>query len=122
MVRWASSSQFGGGCCPAHGSAVVENGGELGRVYRDICECCSEKTECRNAEECKCPEMVPGEVPRVRGCQFVLVVPDRQILRNVAFPVVQMAINVAAEKSSRLIGYYQGLLLRTQHRKHDMVV
>jgi hypothetical protein len=56
MIRWAMSKDFGGGCCAAHcvqPAGVAE--AELGEAYRDMCSCCLEKEECRNAVECKCP-------------------------------------------------------------------
>ncbi|KAF8811110.1 hypothetical protein BYT27DRAFT_7090019 [Phlegmacium glaucopus] len=56
MVKWASSAQFTGGCCQSCRIVTPTSGStELGEVYRDICNCCSEKESCRNSDECKCP-------------------------------------------------------------------
>jgi len=59
MVKWASSADFSGGCCENCRVVTIpttEAGGatELGEVYRDICNCCSEKEGCRDSNECKC--------------------------------------------------------------------
>ena len=56
-MRWARSSEFTGGCCGScQIAAEVRGDAELGEVYRDICECCSEKENCRNSNECKCSD------------------------------------------------------------------
>ncbi|KAF8580219.1 hypothetical protein K439DRAFT_1619982 [Ramaria rubella] len=58
MVRWALNPAFKGGCCEdcSPASKLTPGGdSELGIRYRDICECCQEKEDCRNASECKCP-------------------------------------------------------------------
>ncbi|TFK31852.1 hypothetical protein BDQ12DRAFT_744870 [Crucibulum laeve] len=55
MVRWARSSEFTGGCCEScRIDTDLKGDAELGEVYRDICECCSEKESCRNSNECQC--------------------------------------------------------------------
>lgn len=57
MVQWAGSSDFTGGCCEScKVDADLKGDAELGEVYRDICECCSEKEICRNSNECKCSD------------------------------------------------------------------
>jgi len=57
MVRWARSPEFTGGCC---GSCQIvgdlRGDAELGEVHRDICECCSEKENCRDSSECRCSD------------------------------------------------------------------
>jgi len=67
MLKWALSNEFTGGCCqdcrvPPPAQA------ELGEVYRDICECCVQKEECRNAVECKCASDSAGE-PKTHGSE-----------------------------------------------------
>lgn len=65
MIKWARDPDFDGGCCkechPAHDTE------ELGESYRDLCDCCMEKSECKNAGECKCDcgERIGEEVPLV---------------------------------------------------------
>jgi len=56
LLRWVRSPDFDGGCC---GHCKVDDRRENLEVgmeerYRDLCECCNEKEECRNSGECKC--------------------------------------------------------------------
>ncbi|KZT32751.1 hypothetical protein SISSUDRAFT_1028260 [Sistotremastrum suecicum HHB10207 ss-3] len=55
MIKWVRDPNFDGGCC---GSCKPTTGvlatAELGEQYRDLCQCCSEKSECRDSNECKC--------------------------------------------------------------------
>jgi hypothetical protein len=53
MVRWARDPAFSGGCCKDCKSVTVDQV-ELGEQYRDICDCCLEKEECRQSDRCKC--------------------------------------------------------------------
>lgn len=50
MIKWVRDPDFDGGCCkkchPAKDSA--------GESYRDLCDCCVGKSECKDAGECKC--------------------------------------------------------------------
>lgn len=59
MIRWVLNPAFDGGCCDhCHKNVVEDQAGaaELGEQYRDLCECCLEKNECRESDECKCTE------------------------------------------------------------------
>lgn len=125
MVRWARSSEFGGGCCPADCVSRVETGdAELGHVYRDICECCQEKVECRNSDECKCLGTASvGEVQRVSGFLFYPDAPNGYTLRTAVLLSVQVVINAAPGRSFRPVGLYQDLPpTRTRHRKHEGIL
>lgn len=50
MIKWVRDPDFDGGCCkkchPAKDAA--------GESYRDLCDCCVGKSECKDAGECKC--------------------------------------------------------------------
>lgn len=68
MLRWVRNPAFDGGCCDHQhgkkGAAVKDakvNKEELREQYRDLCECCYEKPECRESEECVCPTLVGDE-------------------------------------------------------------
>lgn len=57
MIRWVSNPAFDGGCCDHEGKKPAVRDGstaELGQQYRDLCECCLEKSECKESGECKC--------------------------------------------------------------------
>ena len=56
MVRWARDPAFSGGCCADCKPVALDNSNrvELGEQYRDICNCCLEKEECRQSDSCKC--------------------------------------------------------------------
>ena len=55
MLSWVQNPNFNGGCCGGCSNAnnnkpprLEEDAAELGEQYRDLCECCNEKEECRN--------------------------------------------------------------------------
>jgi len=52
MIKWVRDPNFDGGCCKE--CLPSGNAEELGESYRDLCDCCTEKTECKTAGECKC--------------------------------------------------------------------
>lgn len=55
MIKWVRDPDFDGGCCGScKVPAVALHSAELGEQYKDLCECCSEKSECRDSDECKC--------------------------------------------------------------------
>ncbi|KZT54158.1 hypothetical protein CALCODRAFT_416170, partial [Calocera cornea HHB12733] len=59
MVRWARDENFDGGCCSDCKPPRLEEGrvgadGELVEQYRDLCECCEKKEECRTGDACVC--------------------------------------------------------------------
>ena len=61
MLSWVQNPNFNGGCCGGCSNAnnnkpprLEEDAAELGEQYRDLCECCNEKEECRNGDACKC--------------------------------------------------------------------
>jgi hypothetical protein len=56
LIKWVRDPEFDGGCCKK--CHVPGDAAELGESYKDLCECCIEKTECRDAGECKCGEEV----------------------------------------------------------------
>lgn len=65
MIRWVRDPDFDGGCCKDCRIMASGGGGgaeELGERYRDLCDCCTEKSECREAGECRC--IGPGSVGR----------------------------------------------------------
>lgn len=64
-IRWVRDPDFDGGCCKECRVVASASGGgaeELGERYRDLCDCCAEKSECRDAGECKC--VGPGNLDR----------------------------------------------------------
>ncbi|KAI5117160.1 hypothetical protein M0805_001018 [Coniferiporia weirii] len=82
MLAWVSSPSFNGGCCsgcahPPH----LETDAELGEQYRDLCGCCEEKEECKDADSCKCettseesePCCVPVKPDGAKCCSRELV-------------------------------------------------
>lgn len=65
MIRWVLNPAFDGGCCDHCHRNVAEDqvdSAELGERYRDLCECCLEKSECRESDECKCIETPSAEL------------------------------------------------------------
>jgi len=57
MIRWVRNPAFDGGCCdcgPKNGSALDIGAAELGEQYHDLCECCRQKSECKESRECTC--------------------------------------------------------------------
>ena len=60
MIKWVRDPNFDGGCCKE--CLPSGNAEELGESYRDLCDCCIEKSECKNAGECKCGGNVGEEV------------------------------------------------------------
>ncbi|KAF8524111.1 hypothetical protein BU17DRAFT_43214, partial [Hysterangium stoloniferum] len=68
MVKWVRDPNFDGGCCKdGHPSGNAE---ELGESYRDLCDCCTEKSECKNARECKCEGNLGEEVCLIVSCSI----------------------------------------------------
>jgi len=68
IIKWVKDPTFDGGCCKeCHPSDGAE---ELGESYRDLCECCIEKSECRDGGECKCGESVGEEVLPIVSCDI----------------------------------------------------
>ena len=66
MVMWARDPEFSGGCCKDCKFVAVDDQMELGEQYRDICNCCLEKEECRQSDRCKCSfARTEGEEPLV---------------------------------------------------------
>ena len=53
MIQWVRDPGFDGGCCK---TCKVDPGlgEELGESYKDLCECCEEKPECKSAGMCIC--------------------------------------------------------------------
>lgn len=62
-IEWVRDPAFDGGCCKgcAPPAAAVE-AKEMGERYRDLCGCCVEKKECKDAGECKCTSNGDEEV------------------------------------------------------------
>ncbi|CAK5275239.1 unnamed protein product [Mycena citricolor] len=56
MLRWVTNPAFDGGCCAHDRPATIhlEDGKELQEPYRDLCECCLNKSECKEADSCQC--------------------------------------------------------------------
>ncbi|THU78319.1 hypothetical protein K435DRAFT_737667 [Dendrothele bispora CBS 962.96] len=57
LLKWVRDPNFDGGCCGHCANDTVRGDKvELGleERYRDLCECCNEKEECRLSDECKC--------------------------------------------------------------------
>jgi len=66
MVMWARDPEFSGGCCKDCKFVALDNQMELGEQYRDICNCCLEKEECRQSDKCQCSfAQTGGEEPPV---------------------------------------------------------
>ncbi|EJC99329.1 uncharacterized protein FOMMEDRAFT_94580 [Fomitiporia mediterranea MF3/22] len=65
MLSWVSNPEFNGGCCGgcAHNGPKIEKDAELAEQYRDLCECCYEKEECRDADTCKCSTSSEDSTP-----------------------------------------------------------
>ena len=67
MIKWVRDPDFDGGCCKeCHVVASSAGGGveELGERYRDLCDCCAKKSECRDAGECTCVGSGPGSLDK----------------------------------------------------------
>ena len=64
MLSWVRNPDFNGGCCDACAvnSSLKDPKLELEEQYRDLCECCFEKDECRDSETCKCESSSAEEV------------------------------------------------------------
>ena len=64
MLSWVRNPDFNGGCCDACAvnSSLKDPKLELEERYRDLCECCFEKDECRDSETCKCESSSAEEV------------------------------------------------------------
>ncbi|KAH8113888.1 hypothetical protein DFH11DRAFT_281578 [Phellopilus nigrolimitatus] len=55
MLAWVRHPEFNGGCCGGCAPPrLADDKAELGEQYRDLCECCMEKEECKNSDTCKC--------------------------------------------------------------------
>jgi len=71
MVRWARDEKFDGGCCADCKPPRLEVGkaeeGEMGEQYRDMCECCEKREDCRAAEACVCGDCTSTDGDR-EGC------------------------------------------------------
>jgi hypothetical protein len=63
IIKWVRDPNFDGGCCKE--CRDVGAAEELGECYRDLCECCAEKSECKEAGECKCSTTNAGEEVRL---------------------------------------------------------
>ncbi|KAF9476815.1 hypothetical protein BDN70DRAFT_811637 [Pholiota conissans] len=61
IIKWVRDPAFDGGCCKD--CRVPGDVEELGECYRDLCECCAEKSECKEAGECKCSDDVAEAAP-----------------------------------------------------------
>lgn len=68
MIKWVRDPSFDGGCCKE--CLPSGNAEELGESYRDLCDCCTEKSECKNAGECKCGVKVGEEVCLIVSCSI----------------------------------------------------
>ena len=66
MIKWVRDPNFDGGCC----KECTGNAEELGESYRDLCDCCTEKNECKIAGECKCGGNVGEEVCLIVSCSI----------------------------------------------------
>ena len=69
MIKWVRDPNFDGGCC----KGCTDNEEELGETYQDLCGCCTEKSECKSAGECKCGENVDEEVCLIVSCSIQTV-------------------------------------------------
>jgi hypothetical protein len=64
MIRWVRNPAFDGGCCdcaPKERASLPLPITELGEQYRDLCDCCQQKEECKEAQECKCGDVESNE-------------------------------------------------------------
>ncbi|KAI9509986.1 hypothetical protein F5148DRAFT_1183007 [Russula earlei] len=68
MMRWARSDEFTGGCCEGCQDRPPLAQAELANVYRDMCDCCSQKEGCRNSDGCKCAITIGQHQEQVKGC------------------------------------------------------
>ncbi|KAF8198629.1 hypothetical protein BJ912DRAFT_952150 [Pholiota molesta] len=66
IIKWVRDPNFDGGCCKE--CRDVGAAEELGECYRDLCECCAEKSECKEAGECKCSPTSAGEEAIATTC------------------------------------------------------
>jgi len=59
MIRWVRNPAFDGGCCDCGSKTRTDPlaATELGEQYRDLCECCQQKEECKESGECKCTDI-----------------------------------------------------------------
>lgn len=71
MIKWVRDPNFDGGCCKE--CLPSGNAEELGESYRDLCDCCIDKSECKNAGECKCGGNVAEEVCFIVSCSIQTV-------------------------------------------------
>ncbi|EJU03403.1 hypothetical protein DACRYDRAFT_115560 [Dacryopinax primogenitus] len=70
MVSWARGEQFDGGCCRDCAPPRLEGGrreGEMSEQYRDICDCCEKREECRTSKACRCGDCSTQHV-QDEGC------------------------------------------------------
>jgi len=63
MIKWVRDPNFDGGCCchdagkngaDACNRDKAEDWKELQQPYRDLCECCLNKAECKESGSCQC--------------------------------------------------------------------
>ena len=115
MMRWARSNEFTGGCCQGCQDRPSLAQAELAEVYRDMCDCCLEKEECRNSDECKCAGTTTQHqeqtmVMRMISSEHTLI-QQLHILRIVAVLSLQRATNAVHAKSSRALASQDGFRL-----------
>jgi hypothetical protein len=96
MIRWVRDPDFDGGCCKD--CRIMAGGGgsgaeELGERYRDLCDCCTEKSECRDAGECRC--IGPGGVVRLDYRLFYFLLMADFVTWRLS-PVLLLAARLAA--------------------------
>ncbi|KAJ7221566.1 hypothetical protein GGX14DRAFT_353448 [Mycena pura] len=66
MIAWVRDPEFDGGCCKT--CRTDEGAAEMGERYRDLCECCEKKPECKEAGECQCPPSPSDESSQHSCC------------------------------------------------------
>ena len=65
MISWVRNPEFDGGCCSDCRAPRLDRDAELGEQYRDLCDCCLEKEECKLADECKCVTPSDNDVRKI---------------------------------------------------------
>ena len=105
MIKWVRDPNFDGGCCKECPSAS-SNAEELGESYLDLCDCCTEKSECKNAGECKCGGNVGEEVCLIVSCSIQKVdIVTGSLAMYAAYLATRTVLGVAH------IGSLRGLVL-----------
>lgn len=82
LIQWVRDPDFDGGCCKeCEPAGEVE---ELGERYRDLCQCCIEKSACKDGGECKCEPngdqercCLPSDMNGSKCCTHQLIVGTR---------------------------------------------